>query len=366
MTLEGKGFFIWQIANCENGDVNVIASLAQDARLSHVLIKIADTIYSYNITNGVDRVPPLVQALRARGIQVWGWHYVHGNDPLGEARKAIERVQGLQLDGYVIDAEAEYKEPGKATAATKFMSSLRAGLPSTPIALSSYRYPSYHPQLPWRQFLDGCDFNMPQVYWMQAHNAGDQLIRSVREFQGMTPYRPVIPTGAAFMEGGWKPTSAEVLEFLQTAQSLNLSAANFYIWDSCSSAATGLGDVWNTIRDYPWAPATLPSDITIRYIDALNTHNPDTVVELYNPTAVHVTAARTIQGTTAIRAWYQSLFTQLLPNAKFTLTGYSGSGSSRHFTWTAAGTQGKVENGNDTLGLVNEKISYHYSFFTIT
>ena len=117
MALQGKGFFIWKIRSCENGDANAIASLAQAAQMSHILVKIADTIYSYNLDSGVDKIPPLVQSLRARNIQVWGWHYVKGDNPIGEANKAIERVHQLNLDGYVIDAEAEYKQPGKAEAA---------------------------------------------------------------------------------------------------------------------------------------------------------------------------------------------------------------------------------------------------------
>jgi len=363
MALQGKGFFIWQIPNCENGDPDAIAALAQDAHFTHVLVKIADTKYSYNIYSGVDMVPPLVQALRARNIQVWGWHYVKGDDPLAEADKAIERVRQFSLDGYAIDAESEYKEPGKAAAATKFMNRLRAGLPNTTIALSSFRYPSYHPQLPWREFLEKCDLNMPQVYWLFAHNPGDQLVRCVREFQAMTPYRPIVPVGAAYREFGWEPAPAEVLDFLQTCQSLNMTAANFYSWDSSRKY---LPDVWNTIRDYPWTGAPIPSDVTAQYIAALNTHNPDQAVNLYNTTAVHVTAARTIQGHTAIRSWYQSVFTQLLPSATFTLTGFSGTGNSRHFTWTAVSNLGSVQNGNDTIGLHNGKISYHYSFFTVS
>jgi hypothetical protein len=359
----GKGFFLWQIPNCEKGDVETIASMAQSAQLSHVLVKIADTTSSYNVYSGVDRVPALVQAIRSRNIEVWGWHYVKGYDPIGEANKAIERVRSLQLDGYVIDAESEYKEPGKSTAATKFMNQLRHSLPDTLVALSSYRFPSYHPQLPWRQFLDQCNYTMPQVYWEQAHNAGDQLTRSVHEFQAMIPYRPIIPTGSVYVKSPWKPTSADVLQFLQTAQSLNLNAANFWSWDNCRD---NLPELWDVIRDYPWAPVTTPTDICTQYINALNSHEPDTVLKLYNPSAVHVTAVRTIQGITALRTWYQSLFTEILPNGKFRLSSYSGAGSSRHISWTATSPQGEVNDGNDTLGLVNGKISYHYSFFTVS
>ena len=365
MALQGKGFFTWQIRNTENGDVNAIAANAQQAGLTHLLIKIADGVSSYNVDlqTGVDLLPPLVTALRQRGLQVWGWHYVYGYDPIGEADKAIQRVQQFGLDGYVIDAEAEYKQPGKDEAATRFMDRLRSGLPRLTVALSSYRYPSFHPMFPWQEFLEKCDLNMPQVYWLQSHNPGEQLIRSVREFQAMSPSRPIIPTGAAFKEGTWTPTINDINEFMRTAQSLNLAAANFWEWSNCRK---NLPEIWSTISSYNWAGGAPVPDITQQFISALNTRNPAQVINLYNQAAVHVTGERTVQGTAAITAWYTVLFRDLLPNATFTLTGFSGTGASRHLTWTATSSRGTVRYGSDTLGLLNGKITYHYTSFKIT
>ena len=368
MALEGKGFFIWQIRNTEGGNASAIANLADQANLSHVLIKIADGTYGYNIdTNGTDLVPPVRQALRARGIQVWGWHYVYGDSPLDEANKAIQRIQQTGVQGYVIDAEGEYKQAGKAQAATQFMNRLRSAYPNLPIALCSYRYPSYHPQIPWEEFLEKCNYNMPQVYWVGAHNPADQLRRSVSEFQAMTPFRPIIPVGSAYQSGSWVPTAADVMEFLRTAKNLNLSAANFWEWANCRAYLTS---VWNAIRDFNWSttppPPPPPADIAVQWITSLNTHSPAQVVSLYTPTAVHVNAARTIQGTIAIQNWYQTMLTQLLPNASFSLVSYTGSGSSRHLTWTATSATAHVNNGNDTFGLMDGKIAYHFSSFTVS
>jgi hypothetical protein len=236
-------------------------------------------------------------------------------------------------------------------------------LPDIPIALSSYRYPSFHPQVPWKDFLEKCDFNMPQVYWMQNHNPADQLMRSVREFQALVPFRPIIPTGAAFREDGWSPTVDDVVEFMDTARSLNLAGVNFWEWANCRLY---LPKVWSDIQDYAWQRNEPVTDITQKYIDALNSRDPARVLALYTPSAVHVTAARTVQGAASLATWYQSLFKQVLPGGSYKLTGYSGSGSSRHLTWTATSPKGCVQNGNDTFGLVEGKISYHYSFFTVT
>jgi hypothetical protein len=366
MILEGKGFFIWKIPKCENGDANAIATRAQEAGLSHVLIKIANGIYSYNYDweNNIDYLPPVVDALRARGIQVWGWHYVYGDNPTAEASKAVQRVKQYDLDGYVIDAEGHYKSTAKKSAAKTFMTHLTRGLPNTPIALCSYRFPSYHPQLPWNEFLEKCDINMPQVYWIHAHNPGSQLHHTLREFDQMKYKPPIIPAGAAFREHGWQSNAAEAVEFLQTARALNLKAANFWEWSDCRTVLPP--DVWNAIRDFDWEGGIKPpEDISGKYIAALNSKDPNQVINLYTNNAVHVNAARTVSGKAAIKSWYTNLFNQLLPNAKFTLTGFSGTGNSRHFTWTAQSPSGNVQDGNDTFGLSNGKITYHYTHFTV-
>ena len=363
MPLQGKGFFIWRISDCERGDINAIADLAEQAGFTHLLIKIADRTYSYNVTNtGVDLVPPLARLLHDRGLQAWGWHYLYGDDPVGEANTAIQRVRQTGVDGYVIDAEREYKAPGKATAAANFMNRLRQGLPNLPIALCSYRFPSYHPQLPWAAFLEKCNYNMPQVYWQSNHNPADQLTRSLNEFQNLTPFRPLIPVGSAYKVGSWAATPADVVSFMQTAQALNLEAVNFWEWAHCR---TYLPEVWTAIRDYPWSSAPPTQDIAQQLIAALNGHNPERVASLYAPAAVHVSAARTVQGSEAIRLWYQTLFNQVIPNATFNLTNYTSVGTSRHLNWTASSANARVNNGSDTLAIVNGKIAYHFTSFTV-
>lgn len=365
MSLFGKGFFIWKIRDCEGGNPAAIADAAQAAGLTHVLLKIADATYPNNVDpkTNIDLVPPVAQALRSKKITVWGWHYVYGNNPLGEANIAIRRVQECELEGYVIDAEHEYKEPGKANAARRFMDRLRENLPNLPIALSSYRFPSYHPQLPWKAFLEKCDLNMPQVYWEKAHNPGPQLSRCVREFEAMEPYRPVFPTGPAYKAGGWAPTVEDTKEFLDQARTLKLAGANFFSWDICKKY---MPPIWDAVANYAWDPIKPPQDVASQFISALNTHDPARVTALYHDDAVHITFARAVQGNIAIRSWYSTIFDQLLPAADFKLTGSSGTGNSRHITWTAESTKGSVKNGNDTIGLMDGKIAYHYSFFTIS
>jgi hypothetical protein len=360
MAIIGKGSWIWKIKSCEGGVATAIANEAVAASLTHVPIKIADGPYQYNYDRvaKVDLIAPVREALKLKNILVWGWHYVYGYDPIGEAKIAIQQIQRLGLDGYIIDAEGEYEESGKNTAAQQFMNALRAALPTFPIALSSYRYPTLHRSLPWSTFLAKCDYNMPQVYWEGAHNPVTQLTRCVNEFKAISPYRPIIPTGPTYSTGGWQPSDNDILRFLDTARSLGLTGTNFFSWDECRASTKSL---WGVVSAYPWGspPGT---DITQRYIAALNTYDPNQVLALYRSNAAHVTAARTIQGTTALSAWFSYLFSTIIPNGLFFLTGSSGSGNSRSLTWQAtSGTS--TFTGGDTLGLQDGKVIYQFSFY---
>jgi hypothetical protein len=365
MTLQGKGFYIWKVPFTEGGDNQAILDLCKSAGLSHVLIKVAneDKTYNYDKQRRIDLVAPLARLLKSEGITVWGWQYIYGERPLSEARKAIQRVQELDLDGFVVNAEKEFKQDGKEVAARTYMTELRNALPSTTIVLSSYRFPSYHPLFPWKDFLEYVDINMPQVYWEGAHNPRAQLIKCVREFQNFEPYRPIIPTGAAYTAQGWRPTAEDALIFLQTVMELKLPAVNFWSWQHCRAY---LPSVWDQISEFPWSDLPPEKDITEKYIDALNSRDPLNVVLLYTLIGAHVDTENAIQGPEKLLAWYHNFLNNVLPDATFELTGSSGTGNSRHMTWTATSSKGNVLNGNDTLGLMDGKISYHYTFFTVT
>lgn len=369
MALQGKGTWIWKIPQCEGGNPQAIATVCKNAGFSHAIIKIADSSYAYNVdkTTGADLIPPVVDALRSKGILVWGWHYVYGYNPLGEAAIAVNQCRKYNLDGYVVDAEIEYTQAGREAVARQFMTELRKGIPNTPVALSTFRWPSYHGNFPYAAFLEKCDYNMPQVYWMQAHNPVYDLTKSFNEFKALSPYRPMIPTGPAFREGGWEPTASEVRAFLDTAKSLGCTGANIYSWDD---SRTILPEVWNLVANYSWPAPSAPlpqlNDPLDKFMHMLNTMNYNAVHEIYSEDAVHVSADSTIKGRDKICYFYAQMLLNGLNNGVFTVTSQKGDGTTRHFTWTCDSYRGHVYDGTDTIGIKDGKIAYHYTHYTIS
>lgn len=365
MILQGKGYYLWKIDRVEGGNPYRIAEAAHQAGLSHVLIKIADGRYNYNVDKerNKDLVPPLIAALRARGIQPWGWHYIYGKYPVTEARRSIERVRELNLDGFIVNAEKEFKFTSMEAPAREYMIEVRRNLPNTPIGLSTYRYPSYHRPFPFETFLEYCDLNMPQVYWVQANNPGAQLLKSMREYQTVKPWRQYFPTGAAYGEHGWRATPEQVTAFLEAVQYYNLPGANFWEWYYSKQNESRL---WQPVQNFPWPPSGAGrSDVSVRYLDALNEGDPAKVAALYKQSGVHVTAKRTVQGPPNISNWYSDLLENQLPNAHFELTGSQVKDNMRTITWTADSSLGQVLDGKDSIGVKDDKIAYHYSYYTI-
>lgn len=275
----GKGIYIWNIDKIENGNIEEIVGKAKVANFNHVLIKIANGTVGWNWVDGVDKAAELSTRLKEEGIQPWGWHYLYGNDPKGEASTAKRRVENTGVVGYVIDAEGEYK--GKNTSAVTFMNNLDI---SVPIALGTYRYPSMHPELPWKEIMNngrGIDLMMPQVYWMKAHNPAQQVRETLLDYEGHLNWTgPFALTGSAFDEWEWTPTNEDLFEFINEVKAQGIKSINFWNWKEMKETRENGSSFWkDVIRDFEWSfsepsdPATIETRVSNLEDDLLSVEN---------------------------------------------------------------------------------------------
>jgi hypothetical protein len=170
-------------------------------------------------------------------------------------------------------------------------------------------------------------------------------------------------------------TPEDIRNFLKAARKMGLAGANLYSWDY--AGASNRTAMWDAVANFDWPPGETPEPpeepvegprddgIVQAYFDALNAFNLDALVDLYHPNAAHVTARRTILGREALRAWYEELIQTTLKGGAFTLGTISGSGAHRRFAWAADSFSGHVEDGDDTLGLRDGLIQYHYTSFSV-
>lgn len=231
--IQGKGIYIWQLRRCDGGDMGKVVSRLKEAGMTHVLPKIADGVYTDTNGNWA-YLPALVDMCHKAGIQVIGWQYVYGANPTGEADRAITELRKQPFDGFVINAESQYRDlANNAQVAKVYCQKLRAVFPDLLLGLSTYRFPHYHPRFPFNAFLEYCDVNMPQVYWMGSNGTVPrQLADTITAYR---PYlqKPMIPTGAAFAEHGWTAIPSDQLVFVNEVKKHGLSGCNWWeYWEA--------------------------------------------------------------------------------------------------------------------------------------
>lgn len=255
----GKGMFVHYLTQERLVSPAAAAKAAKAAGLDYVVLKAQDGIGTFN--KGL--VGPYAQAFEDEGIEVWLWAWLYGADGLGrtqakmEADKTAEVCQAIQPAGFVANPEDPYKRKGSAEWADTYLTALRTGMPDLSIGLCSFRFPSLHPEFPFRAWLGsttGCDFHMPQVYWMKANNPAAQVVRSYNELKALRKL-PFVIVGAAFTEHGWEPTTAEMRAFHE--QVVRLRAEGDVMgecWWEWHFAAVRRPQFWKEIASHTWVP----------------------------------------------------------------------------------------------------------------
>ena len=261
----GKGQFIWFISRCGGGNVDTIIQMCLDAGLKWLSIKVANHTSLFEGSahekyQQQELLDELVPKAKAAGIGIHFWGYTYAERPGKETEPIIEMIVKHKPLSYTINAEHEYKNPGGAKAAIDHASAITWAMqvnddvPNIPIGLSSYRWPSVHPEFPWNEFLRYCDFHNPQVYWQGADNPAEQLRRSVRELTKLRDL-PVIPAGTMYPHKRWQPTPEQITEFLSECLILNLPAAHFWEW---YYGATLYPELWAAMSDFDWPEVDQP------------------------------------------------------------------------------------------------------------
>lgn len=256
--IQGKWAYLWHVRNIFSGDVQKIVTAAVDAGMTGIALKICNGTYAWDEPQF--KLDDVVQAIDEAGLGLilWGYQYLKWS-PLREAQVAIGQINKYQDQAlaYLIDAEREAKQ-ATDTQAKLFMDPLRDYTDhiSLPIALNTYRYPSYHRELPWGELRKGTDFDCPQVYYRNG-NPIYNVKRSRREYAAMNPRLPYLPAGDMYREHGIQPYPGAVTEFLQYCKDdPEVNFAVMWAMDQIESPAS----LWKEFADFDWPVDGVPPD----------------------------------------------------------------------------------------------------------
>jgi hypothetical protein len=181
--IEGKWVYIWRLKNVFDGNIPKIIAALKASGTVGVAIKAHNGTFAWDDPSF--KLDPFVRACKLAGIRVafWGYNYLKWN-PLGEARVAAKMIKRYpDIDGYLIDVEAEAKY--QSVGAKIFITELNRQVGAThPLLLNSYRFPQLHREIPWKILRGGSDADCPQVYFRYS-DPSDQLEESKKQFAAM-------------------------------------------------------------------------------------------------------------------------------------------------------------------------------------
>lgn len=252
----GKGFWIWELENCEGGNIDAIIAKCKKYGVNYLIIKTSDGEKSFPINKAPQLTREISDKLHANGISVYSWSYNYGYNVDREIALTLWALEQLGVDGHVFDAEVEWRDlPDPAGAANKLLQGIRAKHPEAFLAHAPFAYIDYHSRFAYAEFGKYCDAVMPQLYWGTIGISVKQMVADMytqwskweakwRADGRADSIKPIIPLGQTYDNPQEKfvMTPADLKEFITSYA--GYGSVNFWDWQH-----TIRTDLWDAFRD---------------------------------------------------------------------------------------------------------------------
>lgn len=220
----GKHMWIWQLEECEGGNVAAIIARAEDLGLTGLMVKAWDGGSYWS------QFEQIAAAAKGAGLVMGAWGYSYGNNISGEVN-SMERAVAAGADWLIIDAEAEYEsQAGKDKALSLFRSLSVSSVNGITLGYSSYAFTDLHTLFPYGVFSSFCNVALPQVYWGEFRMLPDMALnKSLQTYQQYN--LPVAPVGQSY----GSVTPDEILAFGKKAGDLGLPGISSWSWQHATN-----------------------------------------------------------------------------------------------------------------------------------
>lgn len=228
----GRGFYIWRLPKCENGDIGKIIDRCQECNISWLAIKCGDQGGEWS-----QFTPELVKQLKDAGISVGGWSYDTPGDDSHLQKQADVYLRAVQ-DGaqfVLLDTEVEFECKNADDYAKRYCDKVKDSLlmyPDVSIGYAPIDVISFHQAFPYTVFSEACDWTSPQAYW--ATHGISEVSSTKRYLEQWTSFeahnsmvkKPRAAGGTCYGSS----TAAEMLHFERTLQLAGEIGCLYWSW----------------------------------------------------------------------------------------------------------------------------------------
>lgn len=254
----GKGMWIWNLSQCEGGDISKIIDKCKKYGVNYLIIKSYDGENAFPNNANWQLTRQVTDQFHANGISIYSWSFNYGYNPEREAALALWSLEQLGVDGHVFNAESEWRDlSDPAGAAHRMLKIVRDKHPEAFLAHAPFPYIKYHTKFPYKEFGYYCDAVMPQVYHGTIGITVEQMIADMYEQwtnwerqwiasgHGQS-VKPIIPLGQVYDNPitNFVLTPPQLKEFM--TRTAGYRSVNFWSWQHMLRP-----DLWEAFRDTP-------------------------------------------------------------------------------------------------------------------
>ncbi len=228
--------WIWNLENCEGGDVNAIVQRLLSNGCAGAIIKDTDAGHTFGDWT---QVRALITALRAAGLSALTWGYLYDADAAGERAIQIDAIKTNEPDGRVFDAEAEFElAANKVADATALATAVTAACPGVPLAYAPIGSIRNHLSFPWLQFTSAGLRMLPQTYyrafgWTPTVTL-DAFYADIAQYN--LGAQPIYPAYIDAPSAGQGSTTADVITFATLAKAAGATGISVWSYEHLDAA----------------------------------------------------------------------------------------------------------------------------------
>lgn len=191
MNTHPNGVWIWNLSKIGNDYLEKLA----ESKIKRVYLKVFDgksnpMFWSHQCTT------EKVKEFKSNGIQVFGWGYHYGTSDIDGQILAIKQALDCDLDGYILDVEAEVEHTSNHENLRALLDRLRPLVPTGMLGYTSFGHPGFHSNVPWKILDQYCDIAFPQIYFekfgFRATNE-DEVQDCLKSHASMGLTKPILP-----------------------------------------------------------------------------------------------------------------------------------------------------------------------------